>query len=53
MLNNLKYDKITWALLITLAACLVIDVVFNTYDLTTWVFAFAFAVIGLCARVKE
>ena len=47
---KLQYDKITWALLITLVACLVIDVVFQTYDITTWAFTFAFIAIGLCAK---
>lgn len=44
------YTKITWALLITLAACLVIDVVFKTYDITTWAFGFAFLAIGLFGK---
>ena len=46
---KLQYNKITWALLITLAACLVIEVIFTTYDLTTWAFGLAFIAIALFA----
>ena len=48
MLNY--YSKITWALLITLAACLVIDVVFKDYDITTWAFGFALLAIGVFGK---
>ena len=50
---KLKYSKITWALLITLMACLLIDVVFKTYDYSTWAFLFAFVVIGLFSKTKD
>lgn len=45
-----RYTKITWALLITLASCLIIDVVFKTYDITTWAFALAFVAIAAFAE---
>lgn len=45
-----RYTKITWALLITLASCLIIDVVFKTYDITTWAFALAFVAIATFAE---
>ena len=47
---KLEYDKITWALLITLASCLIIDVVFKDYDITTWAFTAAFITIGLFSQ---